>query len=102
MSEESVKRVIMAKDLASRWLQSNSKPEHRLTIHYIGKEGKHIPTLLRGFRDGRCVVGSMPPIPDLGIHEAYSSVDVWSADHEAMQKLAAWFDKHGYETSGVW
>lgn len=98
----SVRRIVMAKGLAHRWLMANIVTEYRVTIHYIGKDGKHIPGLLRSFRDGKLRVGSISAIPDLGISESFDSVTIWSQDHASLLKLASWFDEHGYETSGVW
>jgi hypothetical protein len=36
------------------------------------------------------------------VSEDFDSVTVWSADRDAVVRLAAWFEEHGYETSGVW
>jgi hypothetical protein len=45
---------------------------------------------------------SVPTIPDLGIRENFDSVTLWSANREAMVALKDWFEKRGYETTGVW
>jgi hypothetical protein len=98
----SVRRIVMAKSVAFRWLEDHFNPEYRVTIHLMGKEGRRIPSLLRGFRDGHLRIGSVSGIPDLGISESFDSVDIWSRDHAGLRKLVGWFDEHGYETSGVW
>lgn len=101
-SKTSIHRIVMAKNLASQWLDSQIRPEYRLTVYYVGKEARGMPSLLRGFRDARVRIGSLVPIPDLGVKEDFDSVEVWSSDREAMLKLAAWFEEHDYDTSGVW
>jgi hypothetical protein len=98
----SVRRVVMAKVVAARWLENNAQPEYRVTIHYMGKEGRRIPSLLRGFRDGHLKIGTNTQIADLGVSESFDAVTVWSRDRDQLLKLALWFDEHGYETSGVW
>lgn len=99
----SERRIVMARDLARRWLEANIRPEHRVTIFFVGKDVRgNIPNLLRSFRDSRLRIGSMEPIPDLGIQEDFDSVTVWSSNRDAVHRLAAWFELHGYETTGVW
>jgi hypothetical protein len=97
-----VKRIVMAKAVSERWLTTNAVSEHRLIVHYIGKEGSRFPSLLRSFRDGKIKIGNVSPIPDLGVSEGFDSVTMWSTDKEALSKLAKWFETHGYETSGLW
>ena len=100
----SEKRIVMARVVAERWLTSHVHPEHRLTVYYVGpRDGKGIPNLMRSLRDAKIKLGSdVTPIPDLGIEEAFDNITLWSADNEAMKRLAAWFEKHGYETTGAW
>lgn len=98
----SERRIVMARSLARRWLDAQARPEHRLTIYYVGKDVRGIPNLLRGFRDAKLKIGSVDPIPDLGVSENFDSVTVWSSDRDALVRLAAWFEGHNYETSGVW
>lgn len=92
----------MARNLARRWLEAAAHPEYRLTVYYVGQEIKGLPNLLRSFRDGRVKIGSVEPIPDLGISEGFDSVTVWSSDREALRRLSAWFEQRGFETTGVW
>lgn len=102
MGEASEKRVVMARNLALRWLGERTRPEHRLTIYYVGREVRGLPGVLRSFRDSKLRIGSVDPIPDLGIADGFDAVTVWSSDRDALKKLAAWFESHDYETSGVW
>ena len=98
----SERRIIMARALAQRWLAAHAHEEHRLTVFYMGKEARAIPNLLRSFRDAKLRIGSVAPIRDLGVMENFDSVTVWSADRDALVKLASWFEQYGYETTGVW
>ena len=95
-------RVVMARDLAKRWLLEQVHPEHRLTVYYASLDSRGLPKLLRSFRDARLKIGGIDPIRDLGVQEDFDSVTVWSADRDGVVHLAAWFEAHGYETSGVW
>lgn len=92
----------MARALARRWLESQVHSEHRLTIFYDRKDAKGIPNLLRSFRDAKLRIGSIDPIPDLGVQEDFDAVTIWSNDRIAIVRLAAWFEQHGYETTGMW
>jgi len=98
----SERRILMARNLAKRWLEAEVRPEHRLTIYYVGKEVRRLPDVLRGFRDAKLKIGSVDPIPDLGITEGFDCVTVWSSNREALLQLASWFESHRYETTGVW
>lgn len=102
MGRHSARRVVMARDLAQRWLEAQTHPEHRLTIYYVGREARGLPNLFRSFRDAKVKIGSIEPVRDLGVSEAFDAVTVWSRDREAMIQIASWFESHGYETSGVW
>lgn len=99
----SERRIVMARNLALRWLSEKAHPEHQVRIFYVGRENSRgIPGVLRAFRDSKLRIGSLEAIPDLGVSEAFDSVTVWSSDRQALKRLAAWFEGHGYETSGVW
>lgn len=98
----SERRIVMARSLAKQWLTSRTHPEHQFTVYYIAKDTKGIPNLLRSFRDAKLKIGSVEPIRDLGVQEDFDSCTVWSADRDALVKLAAWFEEHHYDTSGVW
>jgi hypothetical protein len=102
ISRKSVRRVVMAKAVAQKYLDKIAHTEHRLQILYGSTEIKNLPSLLRSFRDGRVVMGSVQPLPDLGVKEAFDSITVWSSHREALASLATWFEERGYETSGIW
>lgn len=98
----STKRVVLAKVVAKRWLEANVQPEYRLTVYAGAKEIKGVPSLLRSFRDAKLKIGSVDPIPDLGIQEGFDHITVWSSDREGLQRLQGWFEDRGCETTGVW
>lgn len=95
-------RIVMARNMAKRWIFAQTHPEHQFTAYYNNRDAKGIPNVLRSFRDSKLKIGSVPAIPDLGVHEDFESCTMWSADRDGLVKLAAWFEEHGYETSGVW
>ena len=98
----SVRRVAMAKRLATKWLRSHAVPEYRLTIYRgSSRESRNLPGLLRSFRDGRLKIASAPPVADLGIRAAFDHVTVWSKDQEGLQSLDAALQRMGCETTGV-
>jgi len=96
------KRVVMAKRVARRWVGHFASPEYRFQVLYGVKEIKNLPNLLRSFRDGKVAMADVDSLPDLGVKESFDAVEVWSRDREALVKLAAWFEKRGFETTGVW
>lgn len=98
-----VRRVVMAKLVARRWLQANGKAEYRFDVLYGAREIKYLPSLLRSFRDGKvAMTGGLKAIPDLGIKEGFDSLSVWSGDRVALIGLKDWFETRGFETTGVW
>ena len=101
-SDPCERRVVMAKLVALRWLEANTKPEYRLTIYYGAREVRGLPSLLRSFRDGKVKIGNIDPVKDIGIHEELDSFTIWSGDRTAILRLAKWFEGHGFETTGVW
>lgn len=96
------KRVVMAKRVARRWVGKFSTPEYRFQVLYGAREIKNLPNLLRSFRDGKVAMSEVDSLPDLGVKESFDAVEVWSRNREALVKLAAWFEKRGFETTGVW
>jgi len=99
----SERRVVMAKKVACRWLESKVKDEHRLTVYAGGPHCiKNLPNLLRSFRDGKVAMGGVDPIPDLGIEEKFDSICVWSSDRTALITFKDWCEQRGLETSGLW
>lgn len=92
----------MAKLVAKRWILSHTVPEYRLQVFYGAHDIYGLPPLLRSFRDGKVKIGSVKPIPDLGVHEDLDSFTIWSSDHDGMIGLQNWFEKRGLETTGLW
>jgi hypothetical protein len=97
-----VRRVVMAKTVARQWLQDRASPEYRLTVYYGAKDIRGACNLVRSFRDDRVKMAGVEPLPDLGMAEAFDSFTVWTKNREALLTLNEWFEKRGYETSGVW
>jgi hypothetical protein len=95
-------RVVMAKIVAGRWLDARTRDEHRLKVYYGPREIKNLPGLLRSFRDEKLKIGSIDPIPDLGIQEEFDSITIWSTDRVGLVHLREWFEERGCETSGIW
>lgn len=97
-----VKRIVMAKRVASRWVQDCAVPQHRLTAYLPADNVSNVPALLRSFRNGTTRLASVPPIPDLGIQVGFDHLVVWSKDRTAMLALETWLQARGCETIGVW
>lgn len=96
------KRVLMARQVAKRWICRLAHTEYRLQILFGTKEIKNLPGLLRSFRDGKISISGVPKIPDLGVSDSFDSVTVWSADREGLIALKNWFEERTFETSGIW
>jgi len=96
------RRVIMAKTVASRWLENRVREEHRLTILGCAKAVNNLPNLLRSFRDGKVAMAGVEPLPDLGLQEEFDAISLWSSDRTALISLKDWCEKRGLETSGIW
>ena len=108
MSEEKPckKRVVMAKGVADRWLQSRSAPEYRVTVYESGnsKPIRNITNLLRSFRDGKAAISGIETISDLGIgsEESAGAITIWSSNHSELVKLDEWLTKRGFLSTGIW
>lgn len=96
------RRVIMAKRVAVKWLQRTSQAEYRFEVLASHGVLRQIPNMLRSFRDGKVAVQGVPLIPDLGVQDQGDTLALWSRDRTAILALKNWFEKRGYETSGVW
>jgi hypothetical protein len=96
------RRVVLAKEVARRWIQSCLRPEYQLKVYYGAREIRKLPDLLRSFRDGKLKIGSVEPIPDLGIREEFDHVVAWSRHKEGLIKLRDWCEERGCETTGIW
>lgn len=102
MDKPSERRVVMAHNVAARWLSARATPVHWLTVYYGPREIKNLPGLMRSFRDERVRLGSMQPIPDLGVREEFDHFVVWSSDRGGLIALSHWLETRGLETSGIW
>lgn len=96
------RRVAMAKRLARKWVLANCTAEYRITVYRGAKEVRNLPGLLRSFRDAKVRIGSVEPIPDLGIRTGFDQITIWSRNRVALITLDAWLRKSGCETTGVW
>lgn len=96
------RRVIMARSVARRWLQSVAQAEYRIRVLYGSREYRNLPNLLRAFRDGKVALQGLPSVSDLGVKEDFDAVEVWSKNYDALRKLCAWFEKQGFDTTGIW
>jgi hypothetical protein len=99
--QSSEKRVVMAHNVARRWIGRVARSEYRIRVLYGATEFKNLTNLLRCFRDGKVAMKGLPRIPDMGIKEGFDGIDVWSSDYAAMVQLDKWFEAKGIETSGV-
>ena len=100
------KRIVMAKEVAERWLSEASTPMYRMTVYETGasKPVKMLSGLLRSFRDGRLVLAGVGTINDLGVSDGDSvgSITIWTSNHAALVALDEWLAKHNYNTTGIW
>lgn len=96
------KRVILVRAVARRWVSRVARVEYRFQVLYGPREIKRLPKLLRAHRDGKVAMAGIKPVPDLGIREGFDAVELWSTDREALDALKGWFEKRGFETTGVW
>jgi len=102
MPKDGERRVVMAKRLAARWVARKAKAEYRFSVLYGAREIRNLPNLLRSFRDGKVAMEDAPRVADLGVRESFDSLTLWSNDREGMVSLKDWFEKRGFETTGVW
>lgn len=102
MSEQAEKKVVMAKRVAARWIARKAKAEYRFSVLMGQREIRNLPNLLKSMRDGKLAMEGVPTIPDLGVREDFDKVTMWSNDREAMLRLADWFERRGFDTTGVW
>lgn len=96
------KKVVMARNVAWRWIRKVAKAEYRLRVLYGAVEYKNLPNLLRAFRDGKVAMKGLVPLPDMGLKEDFDGFEVWSSDKEALSTLNVWLEGRGFETTGVW
>lgn len=96
------RRVVMARDVARRWVSRVAQAEYRIRVLYGAREYKNLPNLLRAFRDGKVAMKGLGTIPDLGIKEDFDALELWSSNYDAILRLGTWFEARGFETTGVW
>lgn len=97
------RRVIMARTVASTWLQESVQAEFRLTILGPVERLTSLLRVLRAFRNGKVRIGQVMPIRDLGILVTFDSIVLWSSDSAGLKSLNTWLEKAQYETTGaVW
>lgn len=102
MSKQKEKQVLMAKRVARRWLQAVAFPEYRFRVLYGSREIRNLTNLLYSFRDGRVAMADAPRVADLGIKDDGDGIDLWSRDRKGLIALHTWFEKRGFETTGIW
>lgn len=93
------KKVQMAKRVATAWIKSHLKEEHRFTV--LGCD----PTtfkLVKSLRNGKATLAGVSPFTDFGISVEGSDLTLWSCEHGKMIQLQNWFAQRGFETTGVW
>jgi len=96
------KRVLMTRRVAERWLRAVSFPEHRIRVLYGSREIRNLTSLLYSFRDGKIAMQDVPRVADLGVKTDFDGIELWSRDHDGLKALANWFEKRGFETTGLW
>jgi hypothetical protein len=102
MPNQVEKRVVMPKTVAKRWVARIAHAEYRFKILLGTQEVKGLPGLLRSFRDRKVAMAGVEPLPDLGVKENFDYIEVWSSNHDGIVKLKDWFERRGFETTGVW
>jgi hypothetical protein len=98
----SERRVIMAKSLARQWLRKQATEEYRLKVYFGAIEIRNLPGLLRSLRDAKIRMAGVEPITDMGIEEGFDSITLWSGNRTSLINLKDWFEKRGFETTGIW
>lgn len=96
------KRVIMAREVARKWLEQNSFAEYRFRVLLNGGDASSYVGLLKGHRDGRLALSKVASLPDLGVLEEVGSLTVWSSNKQGMLSLRRYFTRRGMDTSWIW
>ncbi len=96
------KRVIMAREVARKWLEKHSFAEYRFRVLLNGGDANAYASLLKGHRDGRVALTKVAHIPDLGVREEVGSLTVWSSNKQGMLSLRQYFTNRGMDTSWIW
>lgn len=94
----------MAHNVARRWLFEHASPEFRLRVFTGSERVSHFQrSNLHKFRNG--CAGLFPgvdPIPDLGIQTNGDSLYFWSRNRKAIMQLMNYYERQGFETTGIW
>ena len=102
MSNDENKQVLMTRRVAERWLRAVSFPEYRVRVLYGTREIRNLANLLHSMRDGKVAMADVTRVADLGVKEMADGLELWSKDREGLLSLVNWFEKRGFETSGLW
>lgn len=102
MPENNEKRVLMAKKVAERWLRAVMYPEYRFTVLYGSRDFRNMAAMMHSFRDGRVAMEGVPRVADLGVKDSFDGLELWSKDHDGLVALQSWFERRGFETTGIW
>jgi hypothetical protein len=98
----SKKSAVMTRRVAERWLRAVSFPEYRIRVLYGSREIRNLTNLLYSFRDGKVAMQGVPRVADLGVSADFDGIELWSKDHDGLMALGNWFEKRGFETTGIW
>ena len=96
------KRVVMVRKVAERWLRAVLYPEYRFKVLYGSQDFRNMVSRMHSFRDGRIAMQGVPRVADLGVKDSFDGLELWSKDHEGLVALQVWYEKRGFETTGVW
>lgn len=100
----SERRIIMAHNVARKFLFEHAKPEFRLRV-FTGsvRISNFQRSALHKFRNGaKGQFRNVEPIPDLGIEVKGDSLFVWSRNRRAIKQLMEHYERQGFETTGIW
>jgi len=101
MPESHEKHVLMNRRVAARWVLKLASPQFRFRVLFGAREIRNLPNLLESFRDGKVNMGTVSSIRDLGIKTDFDGIEMWSEDQEGLIALQEWFEKRGFETTGL-
>lgn len=102
MTERNEKQVVMVKTVARKWLSKMARAEYRIRVVHSSREYRNLPNLLRAFRDGKVRIAGLRTVADMGVREEFDFVEVWSKDYAGISKLGEWFERQGFDTTGIW
>lgn len=103
-SKPAERRVIMAHNIARKWLFEHAQPEFRLRV-FTGsvRVSNFQRSALHKFRNGsKGPFREVDPLPDLGIEVKGDSLFVWSKNRKGLKQLMEHYEQQGFETTGIW